>query len=183
MVAKKKTAKKKVNTAARKTPGTVKTEKPTVGASRAGRPKRARPIGDFRDVLRLENLDPNYHYRWVLSAADMDKRIFDALQAGWVFVDATIEDKIIDGEYSVGQTQRFGSVYRVPAARRMKDEYLYLMKMELDMWEDLQDWKQEQIDEREADIFRTRTPEEDAEKGQYSIRHEIGYEERVRKVR
>lgn len=161
----------------------AKVESPQAGASRAtGRPGRGRQIGQFRDILNVDHKDPNYQYRWVLSAADMDKRIYDAIAAGWEFVDATKEPSLVVGSYAVGQVASFGAVFRVPASRRMKDEYVFLMKMPKELFEETLDWKASLADERENDVFREMRPEDDREKGQYSIQQEIGWEERHRRA-
>ena len=181
MAAKKKTAtKKKVATGRGRR---AKTERPSTGASRAvDRPSRkGRPIGMFRDQLRVDNKDPNYVYRWVLSAADLDKRVYDAISAGWEFVDATKETELVEGSYAVGQVKDIGSVYRVPATRRARDEYLYLMRMHKDLAEEVEDYKNQLVDDKEADILRTRDTSDSSDEergGQYTpegVRPSIGF--------
>ncbi|MHC4178341.1 MAG: hypothetical protein ACYSWU_12590 [Planctomycetota bacterium] len=171
-MAKKRTAKKKVT--GRPESRTAKTERPSKATSRAGgRPQRnARSIGDFRDILGVLNKDPDWRYRWILSTGEFDKRIFDARQAGWEFVDATQESDLIPGEYAVNKTDTDGSLYRIPAGRRTKDEFLYLMRLPEEYAKEVDAWKAQKTDDREADMFRTKS-EDDDEKGQYSIRQEI----------
>lgn len=143
--------------------------------------RNAKSIGEFRDILGVLNKDPEWRYRWVLSTAEFDKRIFDARRAGWEFVDATKDKDLILGEYAVGKTDTDGSFYRIPAGRRMKDEYLYLMRMPEDFAKEVDAWKQEQVDALEEDIFRSRRPADDDEKGQYSVENDIWEEERYRR--
>ncbi len=177
-------------TASAKTTGrpatrTAKSDRPQTGSSRADeRPTRnARSIGEFRDILGVLNKDPNYRYRWVLSMLEFDKRIFDARRAGWDFVDASKEHDLIPGEYAVGKGNGVeGSFYRIPAGRRTKDEYLYLMRMPEEDAQKVDDWKAGKIDDDESDLFRHQNLGEDRgdDKGQYTIRQEIGYDERHR---
>lgn len=162
---------------------TAKTDRPGTAVSRAdGRPQRnAHSIGEFRDILGVLNKDPEWRYRWILSTLEFDKRIYDARRAGWEFVDATKEKDLIPGEYAVGKGNGIeGSFYRIPAGRRTKDEFLYLMRMPEDYAQEVDDWKANKIDDNESDLFRKRTVEDDDEKGQYSIRQEIGSEDRHR---
>lgn len=184
MPAKKKTAKKA--TVKSVVNRTAKTDRPAKATSRAeGRPVReVRSMSDFRDTLGVLNKDPEKRYRWVLSTVDMDKRIFDAMRAGWEFVDATKETTLVIGEYAVGKSTEWGSHYRVPAARRSKEEYMYLMWMPEDFAKEVDAYKQKKVDDLEKDILRERRPEDDEEKGQYSagLRQEMWEEDRVRKV-
>jgi hypothetical protein len=177
---KKRTSKKTVT--GRPESRTAKQDRPSKGSSRAGgRPQRnARSIGEFRDILGVLNKDPDWRYRWVSSLEEFDKRIFDARRAGWEFVDATKETDLILGEYAVAKTEKDGSLYRIPAGRRMKGEYLYLMRMPEEFAQEVDDWKQQRIDDKEADMFRKQRPEDDEEKGQYSINQSIHEEERYR---
>jgi hypothetical protein len=116
---------------------------------------------------------------------EFDKRIFDARRAGWDFVDASKEHDLIPGEYAVGKGNGVeGSFYRIPAGRRTKDEYLYLMRMPEAYAEEVDQWKDEQISETEADLFRKRalgdTDAPEAQSGQYTIRQDVGYDVRHR---
>lgn len=163
---------------------TAKTDRPGRATSRAdGRPKRnAQSIGEFRDILGVLNKDPEWRYRWILSTLEFDKRVYDARRAGWEFVDASAEKDLIPGEYAVGKGNGVeGSFYRIPAGRRTKDEYLYLMRMPEDFALEVDDWKEDKISDNEADLFRHRETEDDEEKGQYSIKQDLGYEERHRR--
>jgi hypothetical protein len=162
---------------------TAKQERPDRGTSRAGgRPQRnARSIGDFRDLLGVLNKDPEKRYRWVLSTSDFDKRIFDAQRAGWEFVDATKHSDLIPGEYAVGKGNGVeGTFYRIPAGRRVKDEYLYLMWMPEEFALEVDAWKARQVDELEHDITKEKRSEDNPETGEYSIKADIGWEERHR---
>ena len=166
----------------------AKSDRPQKGSSRdAGRPQRnARSIGEFRDILGVLNKDPDWRYRWVLSMLEFDKRIFDARRAGWDFVDASKEHDLIPGEYAVGKGNGVeGSFYRIPAGRRTKDEYLYLMRMPESYAQEVDDWKADKIDYNESDLFRKRElgDSDVDDKGQYTIRQDISYDDRHRPAR
>lgn len=156
---------------------TAKTNRPSKAASRSGeRPqRRAYSIGEFRDILGVLNKDPEYRYRWILSTAEFDKRIFDARRAGWEFVDATKENELMPKQCMVDRTDTEGSLYRIPAGRRTKDEYLYLMRMPEDYAREVDAWKEDQADAKEADMFRKRDTDDDDDKGQYSINQSISH--------
>lgn len=147
-------------------------ERPSKGVERASyaRPDRVgRPIGEARDIVGLLNANSDdWHYRWILSTANMDKRVYDALVVGWEFVDATKEHELIPGDYSIANHKDFGSFFRIPAARRAENEYLYLMKLPIDLWRQVEKYKADKIDAQERDIFRDRTLGEDEEHGQYN---------------
>ena len=112
---------------------------------------------------------------------EFDKRIYDALAAGWQFVNASQEKELIPGEYAVGKGNGVdGSFYRIPAGRRMKDEFLYLMWM----WEDdaqyVDKLKQDEITAQEKQIMRGNLGTGDDDQGQYGTVN-IGWEERHRR--
>jgi hypothetical protein len=164
---------------------TAKTERPSRAKSRAGgRPMRnARSIADFRDILGVLNKDPEWRYRWVLSTAEMDKSVFDAMRAGWEFADATKEIDLVIGEYAVNKTEKWGSHYRIPAARRSKDEYLYLMRMPEEFALEVDAYKAEKVDAAEKDIMRTKKVDDSDDQetgGQYSDKgNKVWEEDRV----
>ena len=164
MVTKKKVTQKPAKAAASTA---AKTERPTRGQSRAkGRPERRRSIGEHRDMLSTENLDPEYIYRWVLGATENDKRIVFSLRDGWEMVDQTKEPNLVVGDYAVGRSTTLGSIYRIPAARRSTDEYLYLMRMPLDYAREVHEWEQDEVDKTEEALTAPRSPD-DNEGGQY----------------
>lgn len=163
------------NTVGRPNKRTAKSSRPQKGAGRASeRPKRnARSIAEFRDILGVLNKDPDKRYRWIKSAANFDKRIFDARRAGWDFVDATKEKDLIIGEYAVAKSNETdGSLYRVPAGHR-SDDYLYLMWMPEEYAQEVDAWKAQKTDLAEADLFRERRLGEDEETGQYATEDDL----------
>lgn len=165
---------------------TAKTERPSRATSRAeGRPQRnAQSIADFRDILGVLNKDPGKRYRWVLSTADMDKRVFDAMRAGWNFVDSSTEKDLVIGEYAVGKSEKWGSHYRIPAARRQSNEYMYLMWIDEDFAQEVDAYKADKVSQSEKDIMRERKPGDSSDPesgGQYTegLEQKVWEEDRV----
>ena len=103
------------------------------------------------------------------------------MRAGWEFVDSSKDADLVIGEYAVGKSEKWGSHYRIPAARRNKEEYMYLMWMPEDFAKEVDAYKAKKVDDREKDIMRKRTPDEDEEKGQYTegLEQKIWSEDRV----
>ena len=130
------------------------------------RPERTPLRESYRNILTVDNKDPNYEYRWVLdSYAKHDEdsgnfypgqRISKFENAGWEFV--------LSGEVSVGdsyvyKTNNTGSIVRVPAGQ---GEYHYLMKIKKEWYKEDQDLKNKQIDDIEKQMKGPKT-----EMGQY----------------
>lgn len=146
----------------------AKAARPARGASRAEeRPARKRSLGNHRDMLSVEHMDPEFSYRWILGATENDKRVFYARQDGWEFVDAIAESGLVVGDFAVGKSESLGSVYRIPASRRGNEEYLYLMRMPADLFESRNAEMQAEIDDQEKELTRKRYADEDEETGQY----------------
>lgn len=145
-----------------------KTARPTRGTSRAkGRPNRKRVIGDHRDMLNVENMDPEYFYYWMLGTSENDKRIIFSLRDDWEMVDATVESDLVIGDHAVGKSDKLGSVYRIPAARRGNEEYLYLMRLPRDIYDARHELAMQVIDDQERELTRRHDPDGDDETGQY----------------
>lgn len=152
MVTKKKTAKKK--TAKKANTIHAKTDRPQRAKTRAkGRPQRRRAIGEFRDILTVDGMDPEFAYRWVLGRGEASKRIHDAHRAGWEMVDATAENELAIGDHAVGKTTSGGSLYRISANRSDPEEFLYLMRMPQDWADELHKQKMDDINEQEKSMF------------------------------
>lgn len=171
---KKKVTKKKAVTRKRTVNRTAKEERPSEGQSRAEpmRPAdwRPRSIGDYRDILGVIGKNSNFVYRFVLSKKDFSKRIYDALRAGWEFVDATKEKHLILGDHAVAKTDQHGSLYRIPAGNTTPDDYLYLMKMRKEDAEYVQALKERDIKRGEDAIFGHKDVEDGTEEGQYTVK-------------
>jgi hypothetical protein len=176
-VTKKKVAKKKAAVVERKA-DTAKTDRPKRAESRAKRqrPKRLGPVGSFRDKLGVQGKDAEYRYRWFAATSEKDKRIFDAVQAGWEMVDATVESEMEIGEEAVTHSKKWGSIYRVPASRGGNEEYMYLMRIPEDWAIEVDAMKADEVDKRDAAITRERDSHdnEDGQYGSTKVDHAIG---------
>lgn len=102
------------------------------------------PLGGFRNILTVENKDPNYHYAWPVDTSDRGQEIAKCLSAGYDFVRP--EEKAVIGESSVFKTDNVGSIIRVPAGQ---GEFHYLMKIPNEFYEDDQLRSQEKVDRTE----------------------------------
>lgn len=130
------------------------------------RPERTPLRESYRNILTVDNKDPNYEYRWVLdSYARHDdntgkfypgQRIAKFQGAGWVFVK---NDEVSVGDSYVYKTENIGSIVRVPAGQ---GEYHFLMKIKKEWYEEDQEAKMKQIDDVEKGMKNPK-----AEMGQY----------------
>ena len=121
------------------------------------RPKR-QSIRDTRDILSVEGKDPNFEYRWVLDQNENGQRIYRFQRAGWELVSK--EENLEIGEASVFKSEGHGSIYRVPAGG---SQYLYLLKIAKEFYEEDQARKHREIDELE----RTMIDREMSQEGRY----------------
>ena len=103
------------------------------------------PLGGFRNILTVENKDPNYHYFWAIDETEGGTAIARAQQAGYEFVRP--EEGVVVGEASVFKTENVGSIIRVPAGGGM---FHYLMKMPMAFYEDDQRRHNERVDQTES---------------------------------
>jgi hypothetical protein len=129
---------------------------------KAGRPKTVKPgdikvnrqtrlpLGGFRNILTLENTNPNFHYFWAVDDSELGTEITRLRYAGYEFVRK--EEKILVGEAQVYQTEDVGSLIRVPAGG---GKYHYLMRIPLEWYEEDQARESAKIDESERAIKGT----------------------------
>lgn len=129
-----------------------KTGRPEENQSRVentkSRPERT-PMGGFRDVLTVKGLDPEYEYRWVLDQSENGQRIMMFLQAAWEFV--TSESGVSVGQNSVYKSDNVGSIVRQSAGN---GEYLYLMRILKEYYEEDKIASQQRIDDLEDAMIR-----------------------------
>lgn len=149
-------------------------ETPQRGASRAeGRPDRQyRSMAQYRNLVTVEGGDSEKVYRWFKDSSEDGQRIFNAINAGWDLVDATVETLQI-GDHFVGASDRVGSVYTRPAGRNSPDR-LFLMAMPKWAYEEFVEGpKQKLVDERERAITESKDSEThpDGQYGKTTIRH------------
>lgn len=117
------------------------------------RPKRQSLKESYRNILTVDNKDPNYEYRWIndtyaksddqTGAFYPGQRIMRFQNAGWEFV--TNKDVTVGDSY-VYKTGNVGSIIRAPGGQ---GDMLYLMKIHKDWYDEDQATKQEYIDKVE----------------------------------
>lgn len=123
------------------------------------RPKRT-PVSGSREMLTIYgNKDPEFEYRWVLDKDETGQRIYRFTNAGWTFVNRDAENLDI-GENTVFKSSGHGNIYRVPAGG---GQYLYLMKIHKEWYEEDIVNQQKQIDELEQTMIHR----EQQEAGRY----------------
>lgn len=140
---------------------TARKSRPAKGETRAkDRPERHyAPIGEFRDLLNVSGGDEEFEYRWIMDTSASGQRVFAAYHAGWDFVDASKETGLSIGEHFVDRSDTHGSIFRRPANKH--GDFLYLMRMPKDRYEEVQKQKQVEIDELECEL------QDPQEEGQY----------------
>lgn len=124
------------------------------------RPERV-PVGGHRDLLTVRGKEDDYEYRWVLAKNEDDTRIMEFLSAGYEFCAA---DKHAIGQDNVYQTKNVGSIVRKPSG---DGQYLYLMRIYKEWYEEDQAAKSQKLKEKERSITRERDPENKGDDGQY----------------
>lgn len=139
---------------------TVRKDRPIKGESRAERPNRARVSG-YRDVLSVRNKNEDYHYRWVLDSSQSGSRILLFQEGGWELVNKDV-DNVVVGEDHIAKTEDLGTLVRVPAGKTTPDQYLYLMRIPKEWYDEDKYEEEKELRAREARVFR-----QDERQGQY----------------
>ena len=119
------------------------------------------PLDGYRDILTVQGKDKDYSYRWVNDKNEEGHRIMRFKQAGWEFVEAT---EVHVGQSAVYKSDNIGSIVRYSAG---KGDYLYLMKIPKEWYDEDQAAKQERINDQEKSITRPRNPDNASDDGQY----------------
>ena len=135
---------------------------PHQSRSAANKPKRV-PVSGNRDILTVLGTDPDFVYRWVKDKSEAGQRIFRFRQAAYEFVDGTIAALGV-GDNFVYETHDLGSLIRKPSG---DGEFLYLMRISKEFYDEDQTVKQIDIKEREDNITRVRDPHSSEDDGQY----------------
>jgi hypothetical protein len=130
-----------------------------VPKKKSGRPRVSRPgdikvtretrlpLGGFRNILTLENTNPNFHYFWAVDDTELGTEITRLRYAGYEFVRQN--ERVLVGEAQVYQTEDVGSLIRVPAGG---GKYHYLMRIPLEWYEQDQAREAAKVDESELSI-------------------------------
>ena len=115
-----------------------------VKATQPVRPKRV-PVSGHRDILSVQDKDPNYVYRWVL---DDNNRIERYKQGGY----EVVVDPLKVGQESVNSGTQLGSEVTKYAGQ---GKTLVLMRLSKEWYDADQAAKQEAVNASEAEIHNT----------------------------
>lgn len=126
------------------------------------KPRRV-PVGGQRDILTVFGKDPGMHYHFVQDKTEGGSRIQRFIRGGYDFVRPTKDSQIIVGEEAVYKSKSgTGSIVRYPSG----EDFLYLMEIRLEFYDQDQQEKLDAINEVESSITGKHTSE-DNELGQY----------------
>jgi len=125
------------------------------------KPRRV-PVSGQRDILTVYGKDPGKEYRFVKDKDENGMRIQNFKRGGWEFTDP--KTGISVGEENVHKSKKgTGSIVRYPAG---EGEWLYLMEIRKEWYEEDQVTKQELVNESESSIAGKKSSD-DNELGQY----------------
>lgn len=130
---------------------------------RAGRPSKAEvlerqkarirtPITGEKSLLDVQGKKPGWSYRWVRDTDEAGSNIIRYLSAGYEF--ASRSEGLIIGDNAVYTSKAVGSIVRVPAGR--DGDYLYLMRIPQEWYDEDQDAKSRNVDDKESSVFSQR---------------------------
>lgn len=141
----------------------TKLQEKHVRETRTERPKRT-PVGGYRDKLTVHYKDEKHREkfadRWVLDTHENGPRILAFKDALWEFVPA--EEATI-GVSHVLETEGVGSIIRRPAGGN--GQYLYLMRLPREYYDEDQAEKQKYVDATEEDLTRPDSLSQDIDEG------------------
>lgn len=129
----------------------------------SSRPNRT-PVSGNRDILTVAGKDPDFVYRWVKDTSEDGQRIMTFLQAAYEFVDASSAKQHGIGANNVYNATDVGTLIRKPAG---DGEYLYLMRIPREFYEEDKAAQQQEITRQERQITRERDPHSKGDDGQY----------------
>lgn len=142
----------------------------TQGKRGQNRPKRI-PVSGNRDILTVIGKDPYFHYRWVLDMSDSGERIQKFQMAGYEIVRTNeIEGH---GQRQVDRPNDSDTIVKKPSGTTEHGvpQYLYLMKIPYDFYNEDQKAKMRDIEEKESDMIRRMHPDhDDGRYGQVQIK-------------
>ena len=127
------------------------------------KPRRV-PVGGQRDILSVFGKSDEFEYRFVKDKVENGSRIQRFIRGGYDFTRTGKDSQIIIGEEAVYKSKHGrGSIIRYPAGG---EEFLYLMEIRKEYYEEDQATKMDSINELESNIIGKKTSE-DNELGQY----------------
>ena len=134
-------------------------EQVTNAPKKRGRPSKAEtlanltsrirtPITGERSLLTVEGKQPGFHYRWIRDTDESGSEVLRYLSAGYEF--ATRSEGLIIGDNAVYNSRAVGSMIRRSAGR--DGDFLYLMKIPQEWYEEDQRAKAVKVDKTEEAI-------------------------------
>jgi len=124
------------------------------------RPRQRTPVSGTRDILTVVGKNPEFYYRFIEDKDDGGARIWKFKQAGYEFVNYDEVSGI--GQDAVYNVENIGSVVAVPNG---SGNFMFLMKLPMEYYEEDKAAKAAAIDESEASMKRKRSS--GADDGQY----------------
>jgi hypothetical protein len=119
-------------------------------------------VSGLRDILSVWGKDPGMEYRFVKDSTEGGSRLMRFIRGGWDYVRPSKTSEIVVGEECVYKSKSgTGSIIRYPTG----DEWMYLMEIRKEYYDEDQAAKAEQIDSVESQI--TKTKSSDNKLGQY----------------
>jgi len=106
------------------------------------------PLTGDRSQLEVRGKSPGWHYRWIRDTHEAGSEVLRYLNAGYEFV--TDKEDVIIGENAVFKSSSIGTGIRVPAGR--DGDWLYLVKIPQDWYDEDQKAKQRIVDKTEETI-------------------------------
>ena len=131
--------------------------------------QRRVPVGGLRDILAVFGKDPDKHYHFVKDSNEGGMRIQTFLRGGYEFTQTGEHSTIIVGEECVYQSKKSkGSIIRFPveANKHGSPQWLHLMEIKKEWYDEDMANQQKEIDELESTITGKKSPD-DNDSGQY----------------
>lgn len=142
--------------------------KPENNRQTENKPRRV-PVSGLRDILAVYGKEKDMAYRFVKDSDEGGSRIQRFKRGGYEFTDGSDKGKITIGEECVYSSKKSnGTIIRYPveADKHGRPQYLYLMEIRKDWYDEDQAAKQDAIDETENQITAKKDPDSD-KLGQY----------------
>lgn len=136
------------------------TQKQSPSRSRANNRRSTRTPLHSRNILTVQDKDPELEYRWF---NDVEERLFHAKNAGWEFV---TDKGITVGDPTVNASTEVGSVVSKKVGGGV---VAYLMALPKEFYEEDQEAKQDKVDRQERAMYEELNSPQDGRYGNVDI--------------